>query len=77
MFKSNDFKEKSGNGTPKIINPGTHYCRVIDVTLDAPAYNKEAYHIVLKVEGVDRGDEFPYSPTLGKVTTYISWPSIW
>lgn len=60
MFKSSDFKEKSGsgNGVSKIINPGTHYCRIIDVTLDAPAYNKDAYHIVLKVEGIDRGDDF-------------------
>jgi hypothetical protein len=73
MFKSSDFKEKvGGNGVPKIIQPGTHYCRIVDIYLDAPAYDKEAYFVNIKLEGVDRGDEFEgldidkNNPSLGK-----------
>lgn len=58
MFKSSDFNPNAGNNVPKIINPGTHLCRVVDVKLDAPAYKKEAYFIVLTLEGPDRGPEF-------------------
>jgi hypothetical protein len=72
MFKSSDFKEKVSGGVPKILQPGTHYCRITDVYLDAPAYDKESYFVVLKLEGVDRGDEFEgldvdkNNPSLGK-----------
>jgi hypothetical protein len=58
MFKSSDFNPNAGNNVPKIINPGTHLCRVVDVKLDAPSYKKEAYFIVLTLEGPDRGPEF-------------------
>lgn len=73
MFKSSDFKEKvSGSNVPKVLQPGTHYCRVVDMYLDAPSYDKESYFVVLKLEGVDRGDEFDgldvdkNNPSLGK-----------
>jgi hypothetical protein len=59
MFKSSDFKEsKGGNGMSKIIGPGTHYCRIVDMVLEAPGYNKDAYFVTLRLEGVDKGDEF-------------------
>ena len=58
MFKSSNYKESEGSSVPKILTPGTHYCRIVDVTLDISAYNKEAYFIVLKLEGVDQGDKF-------------------
>lgn len=73
MFKSSDFKEKVGsNGISKIIQPGTHYCRIVDIYLDAPSYDKEAYFVAIKLEGVDRGDDFAgldldkNNPSLGK-----------
>lgn len=58
MFKSSDYKESKGSSIPKILTPGTHYCRIIDVTIDVPAYNKEASFIVLKLEGKDMGNDF-------------------
>lgn len=58
MFKSSDYKEKKGNSVPKIIQPGTQYCRILDIKLDIPPYKKEGYFIILKLEGVDQGDEF-------------------
>ena len=52
MFKSSDFKEKTGgNGMSKIIGPGTHYCRIIDMVLETPGYNKEAYFFNIRLEG--------------------------
>ena len=72
MFKSADFKPTTGAGIPKIINPGTHYCRIIDITLDEPPYKKGAYFVNVKLEGEDRGDEFQgididkQNPSLGK-----------
>lgn len=73
MFKSSDFKEKVGTGgVPKVIQPGTHYCRIVDIFLDAPSYDKEAYFVAVKVEGVDRGEDFEgldidkNNPSLGK-----------
>ena len=58
MFKSSDYKESKGSSIPKILQPGTHYCRIIDLKLDVPPYKKEGYFVVLKLEGVDQGDEF-------------------
>lgn len=86
MFKSSNFKETASSGIPKILAPGTHYCRVVDLTLDAPPYNKEAYFVNVKLEGVDRGDEFDgiaidkNNPALGKYRGQIGniksgeWP---
>ncbi len=58
MFKSSDYKENKGGSIPKILQPGTQYCRILDVKLDIPPYKKEGYFVVLKLEGVDQGDEF-------------------
>jgi hypothetical protein len=58
MFKSSNFNPNAGSNVPKIINPGTHLCRVVDIKLDAPSYKKEAYFIVLTLEGQERGGEF-------------------
>jgi hypothetical protein len=70
-FSSNDFNPNAGSSTPKIMNPGTHNCKITDVKFDIPPYNKEAYSIVLTLEGEDQGDEFQgiqidrTNPTLG------------
>jgi len=58
MFKSSDYKEKKSSSVPKILPPGTHYCRIVDVSIDTPAFNKEARFIVFKLEGKDMGDNF-------------------
>ena len=49
-FNAKDHKSGTGTGS-KILNPGTQLCRIIDVTLDTPPYNKDAYSIVIHLEG--------------------------
>lgn len=58
MFKSSDYKEKKSSSVPKILTPGTHYCRIVDVSIETPVFNKEARFIVFKLEGKDMGDDF-------------------
>lgn len=79
MFKSADFKPSTGAGIPKLLNPGTHYCRIIDITLDEPPYKKGAYFINVKLEGEDRGDDFEgididkNNPSLGKYRGQVAY----
>ena len=78
-FKSADFKPATGAGIPKLLNPGTHYCRIIDITLDEPPYKKDAYFINVKLEGQDRGDDFQgididkNNPSLGKYRGQVAY----
>lgn len=78
-FKSADFKPATGAGIPKLLNPGTHYCRIVDITLDEPPYKKDAYFINLKLEGEDRGDDFQgidldkNNPSLGKYRGQVAY----
>lgn len=60
MFNSKNFNPSAGSSTPKIMNPGTHYCRIVDIRLDQPPYSpeKSPYFIVVTLEGVDRGADF-------------------
>lgn len=58
MFKSTSFNPNAGVSVAKIMSPGTHYCRIIDITLDIPPYKTDAYSVNLLLEGTDRGDEF-------------------
>jgi hypothetical protein len=58
MFKSSSFNPNAGSSVPKILTPGTHYCRIMEIKLDTPPYDAEAYSINLLLEGTDRGDEF-------------------
>ena len=79
MFKSADFKPSTGAGIPKLLNPGTHYCRILDITLDEPPYKKGSYFVSVKLEGEDRGDEFQgididkNNPSLGKYRGQIAY----
>ena len=57
MFKSTSFNPNGGSSSvPKILSPGTHFCRILDMKLETPPYNTEAYSINLLVEGEDQGD---------------------
>ena len=59
MFKSTSFNPNGGSSSvPKILSPGTHFCRILDMKLETPPYNTEAYSINLLVEGEDQGDDF-------------------
>ena len=62
MFKSSNFNPNATGNVPKIINPGTHLCRVVDIKLDAPSYKPDAYFIVLTLEGQERGADFTGLP---------------
>ena len=58
MFNSKNFNPSAGSSMPKIMNPGTHYARIVDMRLDAPPYKADSYFVVLQLEGVDQGDSF-------------------
>ena len=58
MFKASNFNPNAGSNVPKILTPGTHFCRIIEMKLDTPPYDPEAYSINLLLEGTDRGDDF-------------------
>jgi hypothetical protein len=58
MFKSTSFNPNAGSAVPKILTPGTHFCRIMDLKLETPPYDKEAYSINVLLEGTDRGDDF-------------------
>jgi hypothetical protein len=40
-----------GNSIPKTIQPGNHVITVTSIKLDIPPYNKDAYNVILNVEG--------------------------
>lgn len=60
MFTSKNFNPNAGGNYPKIMSPGTHYCRIVDMKLDRPPYmpEKEPYFVLLTLEGVDLGNDF-------------------
>lgn len=58
MFKASNFNPNAGSSVSKIFNPGTHYCRIAEIRLDAPPYKPESYFVVLTLVGLDRGDDF-------------------
>jgi hypothetical protein len=72
MFNSNNFKETTGG--PKLLEPGTHYVRIVDLFLEKSPFQGEedAYFVTLKVEGKDQGDDFEgmmidkNNPSLGR-----------
>lgn len=78
MFNSKNFNPNAGSNVPKILNPGTHYCRIADLKFDAPPYDPAAYFLVLTLEGVDRGDDFAgiakdkQNPSLGNYRGQIA-----
>lgn len=78
MFNSKNFNPNAGSNLPKIMNPGTHYCRIVDMKLDIPPYNKESYFIVVTLEGVEVGGEFQgiqkdkNNPALGNYSGQIA-----
>lgn len=47
-----------GKSLPKIIQPGNAVCKILSVTLEGVPYDKDAYHVVLHVEGPDLGKDF-------------------
>ena len=56
-FNANDYQHNAG-GNEKILTPGEHYCRILNVKLDAPSFKPEAYFVTLLLEGPAMGDDF-------------------
>ncbi len=79
MFKAADFKEGTG-GTPKVLVPGTHYVRIVDLFLEKSPFQGEedAYFITTRVEDIDEGDDFEGffidkdNPSLGRFRGQIA-----
>ena len=59
-FSLKDFKE--GSYVSKILTPGEHFCRVVDLKLEKPPYDANAYNLVFVLEGEDLGEEFEGLP---------------
>jgi hypothetical protein len=77
-FKSNDFNANATSYVSKIMNPGTVLARIVDIKFDIPPYNKDAYSLVVTLEGEDQGDDFQgiakdkTNPTLGNYRGQIA-----
>lgn len=56
-FNSNEYTHSTG-GQEKILSPGEHYCRIIDIKLDAPSFKPEGYFLSLMLEGPNMGEGF-------------------
>jgi hypothetical protein len=57
-FGLNDFKPSEGNYVSKIMLPGTHECKLLDLKLEAPPYDKSQYNLIFVLEGPDLGEDF-------------------
>lgn len=57
-FSLNDFNPAEGNYVSKILLPGTHKCRIIDLKLERPPYDKDQYNLIFVLEGEEIGDGF-------------------
>ncbi len=59
-FKSNDFNPNATGFTPKIMQPGKNYARIIDLKLETPHFapEKNGYFVTLVLEGKDEGEDF-------------------
>lgn len=78
MFTSKSFNPNAGSNIPKILTPGTHLCRIVDMKIDVPPYKPDAFFLVLTLEGVNRGSEFvglpkdKQNPSLGNYQGQIA-----
>ena len=58
MFNANDYNPSAGNYVSKIINPGTHILRILDIEFDIPSYDPSALSLVFLCETQPVGGEF-------------------
>jgi hypothetical protein len=50
--------DDSSSSISKVLEPGNHIVTINSIKLEAPPYNKDAYSIVLGLEGPDMGEGF-------------------
>jgi hypothetical protein len=48
----------SGTAVPKTLQPGNVVAKINDIILEAFTFKEGAYHLILNLEGTDRGAEF-------------------
>jgi hypothetical protein len=61
MFQANNFNPNAkGSSIPKVLNPGSHIARVVNVYLDEPAYQagKGTYFVNILLEGQKQEEGF-------------------
>jgi hypothetical protein len=57
-FSLNNYNPSEGNYVSKILLPGTHKCRIVDLKLEKPPYDNEQYNLIFVLEGEEIGDGF-------------------
>jgi hypothetical protein len=56
-FNSEEYSHSTGGGS-KILKPGQHFCRILELGLSVPPWNDDAYFVTLKLEGPNMGEGF-------------------
>lgn len=78
-FNSAEYTKPEGNYTPKVLNPGEHYCRVVALGLEPVPWNAEHFQLTFTLETPAMGDDFEgvdidkTKPELGKYQGQIAW----
>jgi len=49
-------KRPTESSVSKLMKPGTHYARIVDIKIDIPAYNKDAMSLTFILEGPELPD---------------------
>lgn len=57
-FGLNNFTPSEGTYVSKILLPGTHTCRIIDLKLEKTPYDNAQYNLIFVLEGPDMGEDF-------------------
>ena len=58
MISTKDIKGNNEGGIPKNLQPGNHTCTVNGIRLEEFKFKAGAYHIILSLEGPDKGSDF-------------------
>jgi hypothetical protein len=68
----NHVESAGGSNISKILDPGEHYARIVDLYLDVPPYDNKSYNIMVMLEGLPQPDGFEglaidaKNPSMGK-----------
>jgi hypothetical protein len=58
MFNVNNFNPNAGNNIPKVLNPGSHIARIVNLYLDTPPFDKNALFVNTVIEGQPQPEGF-------------------
>ena len=57
-FSSESYTHNTGGGINKILTPGEHYCRIVDLELATPPWSDDSLFLKVKLEGPHMGNDF-------------------